>query len=108
MMKRILITLFLITILASSSQAVVIVRGARGRSLFRNQYLVSQWENDKLRVYNEHGFPIHRYRVKGYGRVREHWKYYELGLEFIFDEESNLVETNRFWPEDRRERFKRY
>ncbi|MFO7915151.1 MAG: hypothetical protein R6U43_05615, partial [Candidatus Krumholzibacteriales bacterium] len=61
MMKRILITLFLITLLASSSQAVVI-RGARGRNLLRYQYLVSQWENDKLRVYNEHGFPIHRYR----------------------------------------------
>lgn len=123
-MKRILITLFLITLLASSSQASTIIRGARGRTLvrdrclavrgasgrrlLRHQYLISQWENDKLRIYNEHGFPIHRYRVRGYGRVREHWKYYEIGREFIFDEESNLVETNRFWPEDRRERFERY
>ncbi|MBD3180393.1 MAG: hypothetical protein GF417_12920 [Candidatus Latescibacteria bacterium] len=107
MMKRILITLFLVTLLASSLQAVVI-RGTRGRRLLRYQYLKNRWQNDKLRIYNEYGFPIHRYRVRGYGRVREHWKYYEEGLEFVFDEESNLVKTNRFWPEDRRERFRRY
>jgi hypothetical protein len=108
MTKRIIISLFLLTFLVSAANATVIIRGTRGRRLLRHQYLVKQWENDKLRIYNKYGFPIHRLRVRGYGRVREHWKYYEEGLEFIFDEESNLVETNRFWPEDRRERFKRY
>ena len=107
MMKRILIALFLVTLLASSTQAVVI-KGRRGRRVLRYRCLRNRWENDKLRIYNEYGFPVHRYRVRGYGCVTEHWKYYERGFEFVFDDESNLVETNRFWPEDRRERFKRH
>jgi hypothetical protein len=107
MVRRIIIGLAVIALLSSASQAVVI-RGMRGRRIIRYQYLVNQWKSDKLEVYEKYGFPVHRWREYGYGRVREHWKYYRLGKEFVFDSESNLVETHRFWPEDRRERFRRY
>jgi hypothetical protein len=70
--------------------------------------LVDNLEKDKLRIYQEYGFPIHRLRVTGYGRRTEHWTYYEHGLEFVFDEDSRLIKTNRFWPEDKRARIERY
>ncbi len=107
MVRRIIFGLAALALLSSVSEGVT-VRGVKGRRLLRHQYLISKWENDKLEIYKKHGFPLHRWREYGYGRVREHWKYYELGKEFVFDSESNLVETHRFWPEDRRERFKRF
>jgi len=106
MVKRLVFSLAVIALLASSSEATII-QGTRGRRLFRHQYLAQSWKNDKLDVYREYGFPIHRFRVYGYGRVREHWKYNQLGKEFVFDDKSRLVKTRHFWPEDRRERFKR-
>jgi hypothetical protein len=107
MVKRLVFSLAVVALFASTLEATVI-QGTRGRKLLRRQYLVKNWENDKLDVYREYGFPVHRYRVYGYGRVREHWKYNELGMEFVFDDESRLVKTHHFWPEDRRERFKRF
>lgn len=107
MVRRMILGLAVLALLSSASEGVTI-RGVKGRRLLRYQYLISKWENDKLEIYKKHGFPLHRWRVYAHGRVREHWKYYELGREFVFDSESNLVETHRFWPEDRRERFKRF
>ncbi len=107
MVRRVFFGLALIALLTSTSEAITI-RGTRGRRLLRYHNLVNKWENDKLDIYQKHGFPIHRYRVYGYGRVREHWKYLELGIEFVFDDKSRLVDTHRFCPEDRRERFKRF
>lgn len=107
MVRRIILCLAVAALLVSTAEAVTI-RGVKGRRLLRHQYLISKWENDKLEVYKKHGFPLHRWREYGYGRITEHWKYYELGLEFVFDSESRLVKTHRFWPENRRERFERY
>ncbi|HMA76708.1 MAG TPA: hypothetical protein VKO43_05345 [Candidatus Krumholzibacteriaceae bacterium] len=107
MVKRVVFGLAILALMASASEAAII-RGVRGRRLLRHQYLIKKWTNDKLDVYRKHGFPRHRYRVYGYGRVREHWKYYKLGIEFVFDDESRIVKTSHFWPEDRRERFKRF
>ncbi len=107
MIKRLILVLTLVSLLAATAQAVTIGKGRRGRSYLRHSLLESKLTNDKLSIYQEHGYPVHRLLVKGYGRVLEHWTYYEIGKEFIFDEDSNLVETKEFWPEDRRERFNR-
>ncbi|MBN1164202.1 MAG: hypothetical protein JXB45_06465 [Candidatus Krumholzibacteriota bacterium] len=106
MFKRLTLAACVLVLLAASVEATSVYRGKRGRRYARNAYLISQFQSDKLRVYEEYGFPVHRLRVKGYGRITEHWKYYELGKEFVFDENSRLVKVNTFWPEDRRARFK--
>ncbi|MBU8923025.1 MAG: hypothetical protein KOO63_14500 [Bacteroidales bacterium] len=107
MVKRLILVLTLAALLGSTAEAVTINRGKRGRRYLRHSLLESRLKNDKLTIYHDYGYPVHRLRVKGYGRVLEHWTYYEAGREFIFDEDSRLVETRKFWPEDRRERFKR-
>jgi hypothetical protein len=108
MVKRLILVLTLAALLSTASEAVTIRRGKKGRKYLRHLSLVENLRGDKLWVYEEYGFPVHRLRVRGYGEVKEHWTYYELGLEFVFDDESNLVKTNRFWPEDRRARIKNY
>lgn len=107
MIKRLVLVLTLASLLATSAEAVVIGRGKRTRRNIRYSMLRSRLDNDKLKIYDEYGHPMHRLRIKGYGRILEHWTYYEIGREFIFDEDSKLVEVRKFWPEDRRERFKR-
>jgi hypothetical protein len=108
MFKRLLLIFILVALVSTAVDAAVVHRGKRGRRLHRHALLVKSWRNDKLAVYHEYGFPVHRLRVAGYGRIREHWTYYEYGLEFVFDEEHNLLKRNTFWPEDRRERINRY
>jgi len=108
MVRRLILVITLVALLCTASEAVTIRRGKRGRKYLRRLSLVDNLRNDKLLIYNEYGYPFHRVRVRGYGTVKEHWRYLELGLEFVFDESSNLVETNHFWPENRRERFDRY
>ncbi|MCK4539341.1 MAG: hypothetical protein KAV42_11140 [Candidatus Krumholzibacteria bacterium] len=107
MIKRLVLVLTLAALLGSTAEAVTINRGKRGRRCLRYSMLESKLKNDKSTIYHDYGHPRHRIRVRGYGRVLEHWTYYEVGKEFIFDEDSRLVETRKFWPEDRRERFKR-
>jgi hypothetical protein len=108
MVKRLVLVLVLATLLSAASEAVTIRRGKKGRKYLRHLSLVQNLQNDKLQTYEKYGFPVHRIRVRGYGRVREHWRYLELGLEFIFDEDSNLVSKKHFWPENRRERLEHY
>ena len=107
MVKRLILFTLLVALISTASEAVTIRRGKKGRKYLRRLSLVDNLRNDKLVVYQEYGFPVHRLRVRGYGTVEEHWQYLELGLEFVFDEDSRLKETNRFWPENRRERFER-
>ncbi|HSG29798.1 MAG TPA: hypothetical protein VLA34_15055 [Candidatus Krumholzibacterium sp.] len=107
MIKRLILVLTLTSLLATASEAVTIRRGRAGRAYLRHSLLSMELQNDKLKIYDEYGYPVHRLRVKGYGRILEHWTYYEVGREFIFDEDSRLVEVRKFWPEDRRERFNR-
>ena len=108
MLRRLVILVALTALIATSADAVIVGRGKRGRKFFRYRLYAQKLQNDKRRIYNEYGFPIHRIREYAYGRIHEHWTYYEHGLEFVFDEESNLVETNTFWPEDRRERIEAF
>jgi hypothetical protein len=108
MFKRLILVLTLAALLSTASEAVTIRRGKKGRKYLRRLSLVDNLQGDKLWVYEEYGYPVHRLRVRGYGKLEEHWTYYELGLEFVFDGESNLVKTKQFWPEDRRARIKNY
>jgi hypothetical protein len=108
MFKRLFLVFTLVALLAATADAAMVHRGKRGRRLLRRTLLVQKWQNDKLRVYRRYGFPVHRIREEAFGRIREHWTYYEHGVEFIFDEDHNLVKTNKFWPEDRRARIDRY
>ncbi len=108
MIKRLVLLLTVASFLSSTAVADGPgVCGKKRRKRIRRSYLVKNLENDKLKVYQEYGYSIHRLRVRGYGRVQEHWKYYKIGKEFIFDEESNLVNVIRFRPENKRERFER-
>jgi hypothetical protein len=108
MFKRLILILTLVIFVSASLEAVTIRRGKKGRKYLRRLSLAGNLKNDKLRIYNDYGYPVHRLREYGYGRIREHWRYLELGLEFIFDEDSRLVKTNHFWPENRRARFERF
>jgi hypothetical protein len=105
MVKRLILLLLLAALISTASEAVTIRRGKKGRKYLRRLSLVDNLRNDKLRIYEEYGYPVHRVRVRGYGTVKEYWRYLEIGVEFVFDEDSNLIKRNRFWPENRRERF---
>jgi hypothetical protein len=107
MFRRLTLALIVIALAATAVEATG-YRGKSGRALCRHTYLVQQWKADKLRIYNEYGYPIHRLRVRAYGEVLEHWTYYEYGREFIFDSEQRLVEVKKFQPENRRERIEAY
>jgi hypothetical protein len=109
MAKRIILIMALAALLgATATEAVTPGKGKKGRRYLRYSYYVENLQNDKLAVYEEYGYPVHRLREYGYGRIVERWTYYELGLEFTFDENSVLIGTRTFWPEDRRERFERF
>lgn len=56
-------------------------------------------QGDKLVVFEELGYTPHRLGFNEGGKRTERWKYYSLGVEFLFDEYGNLIETRRFPPE---------
>ncbi len=106
MFKRIILLVALAALLgATATEAVTPGKGKKGRKYLRHTYYVENLKNDKLAVYEDYGYPVHRLREYGYGRIIERWTYNELGREFVFDENSNLIETKTFWPENRRERI---
>ena len=107
MLRRLVLLLALVAFTSAATEAAVL-RGKRLRSYTRHRLLVEKLEKDKLMIYKEYGYPRHRLREYAYGRIREQWTYYEAGRTFVFDDESNLVKTERFWPEDRRERIERF
>jgi hypothetical protein len=105
MFKRIILLVALAALLgATATEAVTLGKGKKGRKYLRHTYYAVNLRNDKLAVYEEYGYPVHRLREYGYGRIVERWTYYDLGLEFVFDENSVLIETKTQWPEYRRER----
>lgn len=106
MAKRIILIMALAALLgATATEAVTPGKGKHGRRYFRQSYYVANLQNDKLAVYEEYGYPMHRLRECAYGEITESWTYYEDGLEFVFDKDSNLIKTNTFRPENRRERI---
>jgi len=109
MAKRIILIMALAALLgATATEAVTLGKGERGRRYFRQSYYVANLQNDKLAVYEEYGYPIHRLRECAYGEITEIWTYYRDGVEFVFNQDSDLIRTRTFSPENRRERFERF
>ena len=109
MAKRIILIMALAALLgATAVEAVTPEKGKRGRKIFRQSYYVANLQNDKLAVYEEYGYPTHHLREYAYGEITESWTYYADGVEFVFDQDSNLIRTEKFSPENRRERFERF
>ena len=109
MVRRIILLMALASLLgAAATQAATAGEGKRGRNLARAMYYATQLKNDKLAVYEDYGYPVHRIRERCAGRTVERWTYYDLGLEVTFDETSTLVERRTFLPEPKRERIERF
>lgn len=108
MVKRLFLLLLLASLVSTVSEATTIRRGKKGRKYLRRFSLRENLENDKAWVYDVYGYPIHRISYREYGTRREVWTYYEQGLEFHFDIDSNLIKKRHIKPESRRERFERY
>jgi hypothetical protein len=80
----------------------VSVTGKRHRKNLRHLLLAGNLEVDKKKVYECMGYTPHRLRFNAAGKKTERWRYYAEGLEFIFDEDSNLIKWRRIKREDRR------
>jgi hypothetical protein len=76
-----------------------VVRGKRGRKYARRFSLRENLTGDKLAVYDTHGYTPHRLGFNVGGRRTERWKYYSIGVEYVFDDEGRLIETSYFPPE---------
>jgi hypothetical protein len=74
-------------------------RGERGRKYVRRLSLRDNLTNDKLFIYDSHGYTPHRLRYYFAGQRTERWQYYGLGIEYWFDEEGYLIDTRHFPPE---------
>jgi hypothetical protein len=107
MANRIILLVALAGLLCASATVTATPRKTtpKSRKIMLYAYYSQFLQNDQLRIYEEYGYPVHRLREYAYGRILEHWKYYDAGLEFVFDENSALVETRQFPPENRRERM---
>ncbi|HEX6792124.1 MAG TPA: hypothetical protein VF247_12500 [Candidatus Krumholzibacteria bacterium] len=79
------------------------VTGTRERSNIRHFLFVKNLTGDKLAIYNEYGYTPYRLRLNEYGKVRERWTYYEIGKEFIFDQDGSLDEEHTVAVEHRRQ-----
>ena len=74
-------------------------RGEKGRKYVRRLSLRENLTNDKLFIYDTHGYTPHRLAFRFAGERTERWTYHGLGLEYWFDEEGWLLETRHFPPE---------
>lgn len=83
-----------------SGEVYFIGRGKRGRKYARRFSLRENLGNDKQRIYDEYGYTPHRLGFNAAGRRTERWKYHSIGVEFVFDGESNLIDVRHFRPED--------
>lgn len=98
-MKRIVLALISLALVFSSASAVTYTKGKKGRKYVRRFSLGENLKKDKLRVYRRYGYTPHRLRYRGGGRVTERWRYYSVGLEFIFDGDGNLVAKRSILPQ---------
>lgn len=76
------------------------VRGKKGRKYVRHFLLRQNLRNDKKLVYETYGYTPHRLRFDGAGRITERWCYYSEGLEFVFDQNGNLIQERHIARED--------
>jgi len=69
------------------------VHGAKGRKQVRRALWLLLLGEDRLRVYEQEGFPRHRYRENYAGHTRELWNYPDSRTTYIFNESGNLIDT---------------
>lgn len=74
------------------------VRGKKGRKYVRRFSLRENLTGDKLRIYDELGYTPHRLGFNFAGRRTERWRYNRLGVEYVFDQDSELIATRHFPP----------
>ncbi len=87
---------------ADETTRPVKVLGKKNRRELRYELYAKRLQADKLRIFKEHGLTSFRLRVdRGVTGVIERWRYPELGLEFVFDADSRLVETRQIRKGDR-------
>ena len=82
----------------------VSVTGVRHRKNLRHLLLAGNLKADKKRIYDQYGYTPHRLRFSMAGKSTERWKYLDVGMEFVFDEDGNLIEERTIYREDRRVR----
>jgi hypothetical protein len=75
------------------------VRGKQGRKYARRFSFRDNLTGDKLAILDAFGYTPHRLGYNSGSQRTERWKYYAEGVEFVFDENSNLIETVYFPPE---------
>jgi hypothetical protein len=80
----------------------VSVTSRRYRKNMRHLLLAEFLKGDKQKVYKKYGFTPHRLRYSMAGVSTERWKYFDEGLEFIFDADDNLIEKRDIPVEHRR------
>jgi hypothetical protein len=68
----------------------------------RHLLLAEFLKGDKQKVFQKYGFTPHRLRYSMAGVNTERWKYFDEGLEFVFDADDNLIETREIRVEHRR------
>ena len=78
------------------------VTGKKARRQIRHFLYGKNLVGDKKAVFDRYGFSRNRLRTNAAGRITERWRYYELGLEFTFDKDSNLIDEREIPREDRR------
>ncbi len=87
---------------ATDTSKPVTILGKKNRRELRYKLYAKRLRDDKLRVFREHGLTSFRLRVdRGVAGVIERWRYPDLGLEFVFDAESRLIETRQIRKGDR-------
>jgi hypothetical protein len=67
------------------------VRGKKGRKYVRHFLLRKNLTADKKVIFETYGYTPHRLRSDFAGLKTERWIYYTAGLEFVFDEDGNLL-----------------
>jgi len=85
----------------TSERYGVSVDGKRARKNLRHLLLAGNLKGDKKRIFDQYGYTPHRLRFNHAGAKTERWRYYSEGLEFVFDEGSNLVDWRQIQKEDR-------
>lgn len=109
MKKYLLILTGLIAFAAAPALALEViyyppsVTGKKARKQIRRMLFIEMLEGDKKAVYDAYGYTPHRIRINAAGRVTERWTYYEEGLQFTFDRDSNLIEEHKVNVERRRD-----
>jgi hypothetical protein len=78
------------------------VTGKKARKQIRYFNYGKNLVGDKKRIFDIYGYSPHRLRSNAAGKITERWKYLEVGKEFTFDREGNLLNERDIPRENRR------